>query len=248
LLSVPRRLDAANCRRAAAVIVLSQDMRATLVARGLDASNILVLNNFDTIEASDDHDQGLDASDDSRFRLIFAGNMGRVQGLDNLVAAAAQAIIQRPQIEMTFMGSGALVGALKRQAGNGSQIRFLEHRPAADAARVLHGADIGVVSLAPAVYRLAYPSKTSAYLAAGCRLLVVVEANSELAQLVEAETLGSVCPPGDVTALTTAIVAAADRGRADIAERERLAAAGAKYFGRDARLDDWSRLIATLAR
>jgi hypothetical protein len=100
--------------------------------------------------------------------------------------------------------------------------------------------------LGPGIYRVAYPSKTMTCLAAGCRLLAVVEDSSELAALVRDEDLGTVCPPGDPAALDRAIAAELARGPLSDAERDRLRAVGAKHFDRTAKLDEWSRLLAAV--
>jgi glycosyltransferase involved in cell wall biosynthesis len=243
-------LDSTTCRRAAAVVVLSADMRATLLARGLDGANIVVCNNFDVLEATDDPVTDVLPVDPSRFRITFAGNLGRFQGLTDLVDAAHRLAPQHPNLNLVFIGAGTRRPALEARAGTllGRQIHFIDHQPVSAAALALAHSQLAVVSLGPGIYRVAYPSKTATCLAAGCRLLAVVEAHSELAGLVRDEDLGIVCPPGDVDALVEAISAEVARGALPEAERDRLRAAAAKHFDRSAKLDQWSRLVAELGQ
>jgi glycosyltransferase involved in cell wall biosynthesis len=250
LARLARRLDSTTCRRAAAVVVLSADMRATLLARGLDGANIVVCNNFDVLEATDDPVTDVLPVDPSRFRITFAGNLGRFQGLTDLVDAAHRLAPQHPNLNLVFIGAGTRRPALEARAGTllGRQIHFIDHQPVSAAALALAHSQLAVVSLGPGIYRVAYPSKTATCLAAGCRLLAVVEAHSELAGLVRDEDLGIVCPPGDVDALVEAISAEVARGALPEAERDRLRAAAAKHFDRSAKLDQWSRLVAELGQ
>ena len=178
LTRLARRLDTTTCRRAAAVVVLSEDMRATLLARGLDGDNIVVCNNFAVLEDADEPVADVLPEDPNRFRITFAGNLGRFQGLDDLVDAAHRIAPQHPELDVVFIGAGVSRAALQTRAGAllGQQIHFIDHQPVAGAALALAHSQLAVVSLRPGIYRVAYPSKTATCLAAGCRLLAVVEA------------------------------------------------------------------------
>jgi glycosyltransferase involved in cell wall biosynthesis len=248
LLRLARRLDTVTCRRAAAVVVLSQDMRATLLARGLDAANIVVCNNFDIADEPARPPADVLPADPDRFRITFAGNLGRFQGLEGVLDAARVVCAERPDVDLVLLGTGLLAGALRERAGTllDRQVHVLGHQPVAGAALALAHSQLAVVSLRPGMYRVAYPSKTMAGLAAGCRLLAVVEDESELAHLVRDEDLGTVCPPGDVAALARGIRAELARGPVSDAERDRLRAVGAKHFDRTAKLDEWARLLGTV--
>jgi glycosyltransferase involved in cell wall biosynthesis len=248
LLRLARRIDTATCRRAACVVVLSEDMRTTLLDRGLDGANILVRNNFEIIEASDDPVPDVLPRDPDRFRVTVAGNLGRFQGWEELVAAAHLVTAADPRVDFVFIGAGVLAETLRDQAAGNPHIRFIGHQPVAAAALALEHSDLAVVSLRAGIYRVAYPSKTATSLAAGCRILAVVEDDSELGCLVRDEDLGSVCAPGDVPGLADAILAEVARGPAAAAERDRLREVGAKWFDRAARLEEWSAQVADLTR
>jgi glycosyltransferase involved in cell wall biosynthesis len=248
LLRLAGRLDSATCRRAAAVVVLSQDMRATLLARGLDAANIVVCNNFDIADEPARPPADVLPADPERFRITFAGNLGRFQGLEDVLDAARAVCAERPDVDLVLLGTGLLADGLRERAGTllDRQVHLLGHQPVAGAALALEHSQVAVVSLRPGMYRVAYPSKTIAGLAAGCRLLAVVEDESELAHLVRDEDLGTVCRPGDLAALEDGIRAELARGPVPAAERDRIRAVGAKHFDRTAKLADWSRLLDTV--
>lgn len=77
-----RRIDTATCQRAAGVVVLSDDMRDTIVARGVDADRVHVLNNFSLIDpgsAAPPPASRLPSRDTADFVVVFAGNLGRFQ-------------------------------------------------------------------------------------------------------------------------------------------------------------------------
>lgn len=250
LLTLARRLDRANCRRAVRVIVLSDDMRDTLARRGLETANVEVINNFEIEDTTQPAGSPLMRKPPGKYRVLFAGNMGRFQGLEQLIDVTSTLAPEHPDLELVFVGSGARVAALKQRAGPlfGSTIRFLGHQPLGAVLRLMKSSDLAVVSLQPGVFRVAYPSKTMMYLKAGCRLLVIVEPESELARFVIAENLGVVCPPGDTGILAAQLRSEISRRPSDPEEQTRVQGICQDHFGRPAILGRWSELLRELER
>lgn len=243
-----RRIDARSCSSAAAVVVLSEDMRDTIARRGISTSNVHVLNNFDIEDTTTPVGGSPLPKEPGHFRFLFAGNMGRFQGLDRLIDAAHSIAEEYPEMELVFMGAGTCVEDLKRQAGSllGGAIKFVPHQPLEIALGAMGEADMAVVSLQPLIYQVAYPSKTMMYLKAGCRLLVVVEPESKIAQFVENEGLGITCAPNDVDALEMALRKSLALGPASATDRDRAQRACEEFFGRQALLAKWTTLVGNL--
>jgi len=171
LSKLARRLDCTTCRRAAKVIVLSEDMQRTLTSRGLDTTNYVILNNFDIEDEANRGAVPLPPKAPGIFRMIFAGNIGRFQGLEYLVDAISEVSSEFPETELLFVGAGVRSDALKERAGPllGRNIRFLDHQPLQGVMTLLAESQLAVVSLERDMYKVAYPSKTMAYLKSGCR-------------------------------------------------------------------------------
>ena len=241
-------IDAANNRRAEAVVVLSDDMRNTLAQRGVATDNVTVINNF--ILDSFDNTVAIDPAyvrSDGVFRVIFAGNLGRFQNLDTLVDAA-KLLSDKPEIELLFVGSGSMLKPLKNLAGELLErtISFRPPLPVQQVMRVISDAQLAVISLAPGVIDSAYPSKTMTNLEAGCRLLVVVEPEAELSRMVVSENIGTI-----VSAQTPAAIAAAVRVEFDAwnhenAEDSHIRSVGRRHFGQKAILAKWTELLVQL--
>lgn len=244
-----RWLDTRTLRRAAAVVVLSSDMAATLRARPGGAElPLLVINNFalDDDLAAPGPPPAEAAKPHGRIRAIFAGNIGRFQGLGALVDTAAL-LTDIADFEIAMLGDGAALATLKARAAGLANLRFMPHLRFAEARSVIADADIGIVSLQPGIHRVAYPSKTLTYLNLGLPLLAVVEPESEIARMVEAEGLGAVARERDGHAIAAAIRGLIDR-RAElpcIGERGR--ALYRERFGRATALARWRHLVAEIA-
>lgn len=253
---VAERLDMITVRSAARVVVLSDDMAATLTARGHDNANVVILNNFTIEDASQAvalPDQ-LSRQDPSRFRILFAGNLGRFQGLDTVMQGFLIALEANPDLELCFMGTGAMESELRSMAGDelDRSIKFWPHSPLPTAMAAIADADLALVSLAPGLVQSAFPSKTLMYLEMGARILAVVESDSSLARLVNDENLGAVVPVGDQNAFAAALLSEAEElsirrrsGRLD-EDGERAKSAAARLFGRSVVLPRWTALYRDL--
>ncbi len=254
-----RALDRRTCRSAARVVVLSDDMKATLAARpGLDVSHVRIVNNFlpasFAAETARPQGQGCPervtvANEARAFHIVFAGNLGRFQGLE-AVLDAAHLLASEEEILFTFVGGGVAEAELRSRAGAllDRTVRFIPHQPQDKAQEIVRAADAALVTLRKDVYRVAYPSKTLTCLAMGTPLLAAVEPESELARMVEQEEVGWVAPPEDPGGLA-AVVRGAFEGRAGLTGmRNRAEALYARRFAAERAVEAWVALMDEAAR
>jgi glycosyltransferase involved in cell wall biosynthesis len=194
-----RRVDTRTERAAARVVVLSDDMKATIADRGIPAEKIAVINNFDPWALADDRTRDGEASRDSQvMRVVFAGNLGRFQNLET-VLNAIRLLADEPRVEFHFFGAGPLADEIARAVSAGVRtIHAHGYRPPNEVAGFLRNeADLGIVSLVPGVVRAAYPSKTMSYLRQGCPVLALVESDSALARTLIESGAGYYADPTD---------------------------------------------------
>ncbi|WP_280551792.1 glycosyltransferase family 4 protein [Halomonas sp. 25-S5] len=238
------RLDNWSCRRADPVVVLSRDMEKTLrQRRGGERLSIEVLNNFSLPAEKVLPDELPFEWSDETFRVLFAGNIGRFQGLDSVVEAMGL-LKGRDDIEFVLMGEGVAKEALQRKASEfGARVRFLGHQPVEIAKAAMQRADAGFVSLAAGVYRYAYPSKTMTYLEQGCPLIVAVEPESELASDVVAGGYGHTVPVDDSKALAELLMRLADDRSEAAGMRGRASEKAKDTFSEDVVLKQWVELL-----
>ena len=106
-----RWLDGRTCRFADDVVVLSADMERTLRRRpGLgNLRNVSVIANFNIPDYNSNETPVVPAElvkAPDKYRVIFAGNLGHFQALDNVVASA-RLLVTQTNIEFVFLGEGA---------------------------------------------------------------------------------------------------------------------------------------------
>jgi glycosyltransferase involved in cell wall biosynthesis len=198
-------LDGITCRMALKVIVLSGDMRKSLLERNDGGENIEVINNFSMpVDEGRCSDIAELLKKEGRFRILFAGNIGRFQGLEPFVDAM-KLLSRRSEIELVFLGEGSALASLKRRSRGMNNIFFFPHQSSSTARQVMADADLGIVSLEKKVYKYAFPSKTMTYLSAGCPLLVSVESGSQLVNFVRSTGVG-ICVESKDPALIAGII------------------------------------------
>ncbi|MGG7646083.1 glycosyltransferase family 4 protein [Rhodovulum sp. YNF3179] len=237
-------LDNQTLRRSAAIVVLSEDMAATLGARGLGALPIRVINNFSlSADTAQSHvpPESLEKPGGVR-RLIFAGNLGRFQNLAALTEGISRLFGRYPDLELMFLGDGSAKAALERDWGGHPQVKFAPFLPFSQAQELIRTADVGLVALAPGIYRVAYPSKLLTYAQLGVAVLALVEPESALARDIRERGLGVVPKsddPRDIAEALDELLASADR-------REALAAFAADTAQPSVALSRWDALLKGL--
>lgn len=241
-------VDRRNCQKAIATIVLSTDMQDAIQERGLSTENVHIINNF-VIDQVDESISVPDAFKQTtgKFRVLFAGNIGRFQSLDTIVEAAYQ-LKHNSEIEFWFVGSGVMVDQLKDQAGElvGKSIFFHPYLPIEQAMSVIAQSHLGIVSLTKGVINYAYPSKTMSYLEAGCRLLLMVEQDSNLARFVDQDSIGVVAGEPDAKLVSDAICSEFDQWKQASYDRASVKEVGRRNFSQAVILQRWTDLIKQL--
>jgi colanic acid biosynthesis glycosyl transferase WcaI len=175
------------------LVVLSPGFKRLLVKRGVPEGKIEVIYNWadesaliSPLGAVPAAFPGVD-----RFRVVFAGNMGKAQALDAVLDAAAILQARDSRASFVMLGGGVEVGRLQTRAlemklGN---VVFLPQMPMPEVGTVLAAADVLLVHLRKdPLFEITIPSKTQAYMAVGKPLLMAV--NGDAADLVKRAKCG----------------------------------------------------------
>ncbi|WP_081829701.1 glycosyltransferase family 4 protein [Paraoerskovia marina] len=149
---------------------------------------------------------------DRPLRAVYAGTIGRAQGLGTVVEAAALAAERGLLLEVRIVGAGADVPALRRQIQSLDAPVTLHERVSREEMVDLYAwADTSIVSLRDwEPLKWTVPSKLYEVIASGNP--VTAAAAGEAAEIVESLDAGVVVPPEDSEALAEAWLAWADAG------------------------------------
>lgn len=211
--------------RADAIIVQSDGMRRALIDRGVPEPKLTTILNWADVGPfrPEPHRRRQGAP----LTLVYGGNLGRAQGLETIVDAAAILERQRRDIRIILYGDGVDAADLRARAeAHGlTLLRFEERLPKERIIPVFQQADALLMHLADdPLFAITIPSKTQFYLAMGRPIVAGVM--GEAAKILT-EAGMAVVPPGDSEALASAIGDLADLSAV---ARDAMGRAGRQYY------------------
>jgi colanic acid biosynthesis glycosyl transferase WcaI len=205
--TVMRTVERAILNRVDLAIVLSTQMEAQLRRIGVTAPIDVVPLWVDTdrirVHEPDPHDT---------IKVLYSGNLGRKQGLGQVVDMAEHLAIRRPDIEIILRGNGNQIASLtgeiaRRGLGN---VRLTELRPHDDLSAALAVGDIHLVPQSPQAADFAVPSKIYNIMAVGRPFVATALPGSTLWQLQKQSGAFLCVPPGEPGEFAEAIARLAD--------------------------------------
>ncbi len=192
------------------IVVLSPGFKQLLVQRGVSGRKIDVIYNW-----CDEKSLKLPAGnmplsfpDEDKFRIMFAGNMGKAQALD-AVLDAALLLMRRNinEIVFVFVGDGIDVDRLKTIAKEKclTNTLFLPSVPMIEVGDMLNAADALLVHLRKdPLFEITIPSKTQAYMSVGRPVLMAV--SGDAADLVRESGCGVIAISEDPESIVHAAI------------------------------------------
>ncbi len=193
-------------RQAARVIVLGDDMRERVLAKGAAPERVVVVRHGTSFpesmpERSDPVVQEIRSGFD--FVAIHAGNLGFYGAWPTLLTAAK--ILSNENTGLVFVGGGANREKLGASAVDAANVRFLPFRPVEQIPHVMMAGDVHIVTVRRGLEGVVVPSKLYSILAAGRPVLVVAASNSDAARIVTEAGCGLAADPDDPAAVANAI-------------------------------------------
>lgn len=182
------------------LIVLGRDMKEVLFDKTKNAS-ISIIENWADIHSIFSKDRSIWTSfsqkDKNLIHIQYAGNIGRVQGLMELLSIIKEA--NNPLLHFNFIGEGALKSEmiLFVEKNNMNNISFLGSYKRDEQNNILNSCDLSVVTLSSGMYGLGVPSKTYNILAAGKPIIFIGDKNSEIGLLIDENEIGYCFSPND---------------------------------------------------
>jgi len=232
IIGAARRLERLTYHRAAAVTVLSEDLRDNVVAK-IDpsrADRVHVIPNFvdtDVLRPGDrETAYRRELGIGSQPVVLYAGNVGYSQSLDLVVEAARRC----PDLAFVINGDGAARADVERDAAGLENVSFAGYQPSERLAEVLATGDVHVVPLRTGLGDVSVPSKTYSSLATARPVVAAIDPGTEITRLLSASGGGVSVPPDDPDAFVAAIRALVD----DPQRAARLGAAGRAWAAAEA--------------
>lgn len=143
-----------------------------------------------------------------KFRILYAGTIGRAHPVQTILDAAAILARTHPEIEFVFVGEGdghARLAAERARLGL-SNIRQLPWQPDAALRALMESGDVHLISMKHEAAGLLVPSKLYSALAVARPCILVGPVHCEVAKVIGDYRAGAVIPQGQPALLAQAIV------------------------------------------
>jgi colanic acid biosynthesis glycosyl transferase WcaI len=221
------------------IVVLSHEMKAQLRAIG-------VRKPIDVVPIWVDADviRPLPRADDGRVTVLYSGNLGRKQGLDQIIALAEE-LRARTDVDIVVRGEGGEADRLGAEivARGLTNIRLGKLLPPGNLAEALASGDIHLVPQNPDAADFAVPSKVYNIMAAGRPFVATAREQTSLWRLCEDSEAFLCVPPNHPRAFADAVLRLAE----DAQLRATLGARGRSYVERYQRKSDvLTRLLSLI--
>lgn len=136
--------------------------------------------------------------------VLHAGNMGKKQGLENVIEAARIAGERGSAVRFVLMGDGNQRQHLEAMGKGISRLCFVDSLPDSDFQLALTAADVLLVNELPGVKDMAVPSKLTSYFNAGRPVVAATDEGSVTAFEIESSGGGVRVDAADPLALVEA--------------------------------------------
>ena len=216
-------IESITYRNADKIIVISEDFKKNIMAKGVPEEKIVVIYNWvdeDAVkEVARSENKLFDKYnlDRSKFYITYSGNIGLTQNMDMLLEVMAELQTEAPDIQLVLVGEGAykeqVVRKIAGQAGNDGAIRgtvlpnviMLPFQPYEDISYVFSLGDAGLVISKPGVGANSVPSKTWSIMSASRPVLANFDEN-ELKDIVTTHHCGIFTKAGDKEAFKASVL------------------------------------------
>lgn len=130
--------------------------------------------------------------------FTFAGNIGKVQNLDNIINAFSLLTGEyKKKYQFNIIGDGSNLEKLKELAGSNENIVFHGKKPRSEMASYYKASDFLIISLIDnPIFSVTVPAKTQTYIAAKKPILAII--NGEVANIIKENNLGLCANPSEI--------------------------------------------------
>lgn len=213
LWKIGRVIENFTYKHADKIIVISEDFKKNIMAKGVPEAKIVVIYNWvdqnKVVDVPREENKLFDAYglDRSKFYITYNGNIGLTQNMDMLLDVAKELQEEYKDIHFVLVGNGAYLDEVKRKVADQQldNVHLLPFQPYEDISHVFSLGDASLVISKPGVGANSVPSKTWSIMSASRPVLANFDEN-ELKTIIENNHCGIFTKAGDKDAFKESIL------------------------------------------
>lgn len=210
---IGRIVEKITYRYADKIIVISEDFKKNIMAKGVPEDKIVVIYNWvdqnKVVDVPREENKLFDVYglDRSKFYITYNGNIGLTQNMDMLLDVAKELQEEYEDIHFVLVGNGAYLDEVKRKVADQQleNVHLLPFQPYEDISHVFSLGDASLVISKPGVGANSVPSKTWSIMSASRPVLANFDEN-ELKTIIENNHCGIFTKAGDKDAFKESIL------------------------------------------
>lgn len=210
---IGRIVEKITYRYADKIIVISEDFKKNIMAKGVPEDKILVIYNWvdqnKVVDVPREENKLFDVYglDRSKFYITYNGNIGLTQNMDMLLDVAKELQKVYEDIHFVLVGNGAYLDEVKRKVADQQleNVHLLPFQPYEDISHVFSLGDASLVISKPGVGANSVPSKTWSIMSASRPVLANFDEN-ELKTIIENNHCGIFTKAGNKDAFKESIL------------------------------------------
>ena len=195
------------------IIVISEDFKKNIMAKGVPEDKIVVVYNWvdqnAVVDIPRDKNKLFDKYqlDPSKFYIEYSGNIGLTQNMDMLLEVMKELKTTHPDIGLVLVGEGAYKAQVEEivKRDNLINVSMIPFQPYEDISYVFSLGDAGLVISKPGVGANSVPSKTWSIMSASRPVLANFDEN-ELKDILAGNECGIFTKAGDKEAFKKSII------------------------------------------
>lgn len=212
LWKIGRVIENFTYRNADKIIVISQDFKRNIMAKGVPEEKIEVIYNWVDEQAVVHIPRAENKLfekynlDSKKFYITYCGNIGLTQNMDLLLDVAKE-LSAEENIHFVLVGEGADKARVQSRVENEkiNNISFLPFQPYEDISHVFSLGNAGLIISKPGVGENSVPSKTWSIMSAECPVIANFDEN-EIKTILTDNSCGIFTKAGDKEAFKNAIL------------------------------------------
>jgi len=211
LMRIGRKMENFTYRNADVIITITDDMKANVVAKGVDPAKVKVVRNWIDVGRIQPvnrvnnrlfEELGLARE---KFYVVYAGNLGKVQGVE-VILEAAEMLKNESDIHFVVFGNGSEEENIKSQAEHLTNLSIFPLQPMDRVSEVYSLGDVSIVPCKPGTGGSGMPSKTWTIMATATPIIASFDLGGEMERTIKEAGCGCCVQASDVKALVEAIV------------------------------------------
>lgn len=197
-------------RNADIIITITDDMKENVIRKGIEPEKVKVVRNWiDTKRVIPIEREKNKLFDElkllhNKFYVVYAGNLGKIQGVDVIIDAARQ-LIDYNYIHFIIFGNGSEEETVRNRAIGLNNISIFPLQPQGRVSEVYSLGDVSIVSCRPGTGSSGMPSKTWTIMATGTPIIASFDFGGEMERTIKTARCGYCVEAGNAEMLADKI-------------------------------------------